>query len=177
MNKVNGIIIFGANGSGKTTLGRELANELGYKHMDIEDYYFLESKIPYSISRSKDECIELMLLDIQKCGSFVISAVAGNLGDEITSYYKLAVFLSTPKEIRMERIKQREIDKFGNRVLMGGDMYERQQKFHKFAATRSLTHIDEWAKTLTCPVIRLDGTLNLSDIVKHVVKEYKALHI
>lgn len=40
MDKTHGIIIFGANGSGKTTLGRELAGLLGFRHMDIEDYYF-----------------------------------------------------------------------------------------------------------------------------------------
>lgn len=39
MSKLHGIIIFGANGSGKTTLGRELANILNFKHMDVEDYH------------------------------------------------------------------------------------------------------------------------------------------
>lgn len=38
-----GIAIVGGNGSGKTTIGRELANLIGYKHMDIEDYYFSSS--------------------------------------------------------------------------------------------------------------------------------------
>ena len=36
----NGILICGYNGCGKTTLGKELAKTLGYKFMDIEDYYF-----------------------------------------------------------------------------------------------------------------------------------------
>ncbi len=50
-----GIIIFGLNGSGKSTLGNELALQLRYKHMDIEDYFFFESNIPYTKKRSKDE--------------------------------------------------------------------------------------------------------------------------
>jgi len=33
--------------------------------MDVEDYYFRESKIPYSDARSKDEVVELMLADIK----------------------------------------------------------------------------------------------------------------
>ena len=58
-----GIIICGGNGSGKTTLGRELAAAIGYKHMDIEDYYFMEADIPYSKSRARDEVIQLMLTE------------------------------------------------------------------------------------------------------------------
>ena len=54
MNKSQGIIVFGANGSGKTTLGRELALAFNYKHMDIEDYYFEKSDIPYTKARSLD---------------------------------------------------------------------------------------------------------------------------
>ncbi|MDR7855204.1 shikimate kinase [Tissierella sp.] len=52
MSKPHGIIVFGANGSGKSTLGRELANLLNFKYMDIEDYHFYKSKIPYTLERS-----------------------------------------------------------------------------------------------------------------------------
>lgn len=69
MNKPHGIIVFGANGSGKSTLGRELANILNFKYMDIEDYYFEKSKIPYTIERSHEECLNLMLADIKRYGS------------------------------------------------------------------------------------------------------------
>lgn len=78
-----GIIICGANGSGKTTIGRELANALNYKHMDIEDYYFIESKIPYSKSRTRDEVQRLILKDIEKHNHFIITAVNGDMGQEI----------------------------------------------------------------------------------------------
>lgn len=61
MDKTHGIIIFGANGSGKTTLGRELAGLLGFRHMDIEDYYFEKSEIPYTVKRSRKDCLELMI--------------------------------------------------------------------------------------------------------------------
>jgi len=160
MNKPHGIIVFGANGSGKTTLGRELARIVGFKRMDVEDYYFREAAIPYSDPRSRDEVIELMLADIEKHGSFVISAVNGDLGEKITAMYKLAVYVTAPLEIRMKRIKQRAYDQYGERVLEGGDMYEQEQKFFDFVANRSLTAIEQWAETLTCPVIRIDGMVD-----------------
>ncbi len=73
-----GIIVFGANGSGKSTLAWELARALKIKHMDIEDYYFAKSDIPYTSARLYEDCVNLMLDDIRKYGSFVLSAVTGD---------------------------------------------------------------------------------------------------
>lgn len=169
MSKPHGIIVFGANGSGKTTLGRELARILGFKHIDHEDYAFNQSEIPYTNPCSEEECVELMLADIQKYGSFVISAVTGNFGDKIAQIYELAVYLSAPHELRMERINKREIERFGDRVLKGGDMYERQQKFYDFVANRSLSRIEQWAETLSCPVMHMDGTNDYKQTAADIV--------
>lgn len=160
-----GILIFGANGSGKTTLGRELARRLNYKHMDVEDYYFPEAEIPYTISRTKDEVIRLMLAEIEKHSNFVLTGVTGDFGKEIISKYDLAVYLTAPLDIRLERIKQRAIRKYGRRVLEGGDMYENNNKFIDFAANRSLDMIDRFAESLTCLVLKLDSTKSVEQLI------------
>lgn len=175
MDKTHGIIIFGANGSGKTTLGRELAGLLGFRHMDIEDYYFEKSEIPYTVKRSRKDCLELMLSDIEKYGSFVITAVTGDFGDEIQRLYKLAVGITAPHEVRMSRIKQRSREKYGDRVCKGGDMYEQEQQFFDFAAARSLSGIGEWAETLTCPVMYVDGTVDWHINAAVIAERFSAL--
>ena len=38
--------------------------------------------------------------------------------------YDFAIFMSAPLETRIERIKQRAIKEYGERVCEGGDMYE-----------------------------------------------------
>lgn len=157
MNQPHCIIIFGANGSGKSTLGQELARVLNFKYMDIEDYHFEKSEIPYTVERSREDCLNLMLEDIEKCNSFVLSAVTGDFGEEISSMYDLAVFMVAPIESRMERIRQREYKKHGNRIRKGGDMYEQHLKFVDFARSRNLSNVDRWAETLTCPIIHVDG--------------------
>lgn len=172
MSTPHGIIIFGANGSGKTTLGRELAHILDFKHMDIEDYYFRKSEIPYTNARSREECIDLMLADIKKHRTFVISAVTGDFGETVPQFYKLAVYISAPKEIRMKRIKQREVERFGDRVLEGGDMYEQRQRFHDFVASRSLERIEKWAETLMCPMLRIDGTKDYRKTATDIAAHY-----
>ena len=172
MDNPHGIIVFGANGSGKTTLGRELARILDFKHMDHEAYAFIESKIPYTNERSRDGQIKLMLADIEKSRGFVISAVTGDFGDEIESLYDLAIYIETPLELRIERIKQREIDKFGDRILKGGDMFERQKEFLNFVVTRPLSKIGQWADSLSCPVIRVDGAEDYKETATEIAKRF-----
>ncbi|MDD7793144.1 AAA family ATPase [Clostridium sp. 'White wine YQ'] len=155
---MQGIIVFGANGSGKSTLGRELANILNFKYMDIEDYHFEKSEFPYTIERANEDCLNLMLADIKKHHSFVISAVTGDFGDTIPQLYELAVFISAPIELRIKRIEQREYEKHGERIREGGDMHEQHLKFVDFVASRPLSKIEQWGEMLMCPVICVDGT-------------------
>jgi len=174
-NVPNGIVIFGANGSGKTTLGRELAHNLNYKHMDVEDYHFEKSDIPYTVERTREECIELMLSDIEKHHSFVLTAVTGDFYDEIHRYYELAVYLSAPLEVRIERIKQREYEKHGERICEGGDMYKQHIKFVDFVGSRSLSGIELYAETLSCPIIRIDGTVDLLTNIAIITEKLKQI--
>ena len=142
--------------------------------MDHEDYAFVESEIPYSKPRLHDECVNLILSDIDKYGSFVLCAVTGDFGNIIPEFYILAVYVSAPHELRMKRIEQRTIDQHGDRARKGGDMHEQQLKFADFAAKRPLNRIDQWAKTLSCPIIRVDGAKdwrnNAVDIAAHYYK-------
>lgn len=158
MVKPHSIIVFGANGSGKSTLGRELARILNYKYMDIEDYHFKKSDIPYTLVHTSEDRLNLMLADIEKHQSFVLSAVTGDLGEEISSLYDLGVFMEVPLETRIERIKHREYDKHGERISKCGDMYEQHLEFVQFVRTRDISKIKQWAETLKCPIICVDGT-------------------
>lgn len=167
-----GIIIFGANGSGKSTLGREVANVLNFKYMDIEDYYFIKSKIPYTAKRSSEDCLNLMLTDIEKYGSFVLSSVTGDFGEKISSLYNLAILITAPAEIRIERIKQRAYEQHGERIYKGGDMYEQHLEFIDFVTSRTLSKIERWAETLACPVLRIDGTKSISENTQWIVNQY-----
>jgi thymidylate kinase len=99
-----------------------------------------------------------MLADMKKYRNFVLSSVKGDFGEEIVRKFDLVVLIDAPKDLRMARIVQREIDKFGGRVLPGGDMHEGQERFHAFAAARDEDYAERWTRTLTCPVIRVDGT-------------------
>jgi cytidylate kinase len=152
MDNFQGIVIFGPNGSSKTTLGLELARILGFKHMDIEDYCFVESEIPYTQMRSHEEYIGLMLNDIRKYRNFVVTSVAGEFGKIIPTYYRLGVRLNAPLDLRLERVKRRAFELHGKRVLKGGDMYEQERRFLEYVASRTTERDDRLEKHLCAPL-------------------------
>ena len=187
-----GIMVFGLNGAGKSTLAHALAKRLGYKEIDSEDYYFPEQRasrlqsleggdaacteylgdMPFSVSRTKAEVEQAMLADMEKAPRFVLAGVGVNWNEAILNRICLAVKLEVPLEERLERINGRELRRFGERVLPGGDMHARQEEFHKMVISRSEAALDESAKKLPCPVIRLDGRAptdeNIAEIIKHI---------
>lgn len=169
---LNGIIVMGLNGSGKSTICRELADLLNYKRMDVEDYYFLDSDIPYTNSRTQEEVKQLMLDDIRIHHNYVLSSVGCNWGSEIVATIKLAVILHAPLEVRLERINHRELTRFGNRVLEGGDMYESQKQFRDMVISRSAEDIKQQAYSLICPVLEIDATLPLKEILGLIYSYY-----
>ena len=164
----SGIVICGLNGCGKSTLAREVAAALGFKRMDVEDYYFLPSAVPYANSRSKAEVARLMLCDMDRHPCFVLASVRADWGKEINGHYALAVALTAGKETRLSRIQQRETDKFGSRVLPGGDMYVQQQRFHKVAAGRTEDIVEESLIALSCPILRLNGESPIEENVQKI---------
>ncbi len=168
-----GIVICGLNGCGKSTLTRILAQELGYLRMDVEDYYFRDAVVPYVSSRTKEEVRDLMLADIRRCPRFVLASVRADWGKEINDTYGLAVVLSAPKETRMQRIEGREIDKFGNRVLPGGDMYVQQQRFRAMVAHRTEEMVEEDLPRLSCPILRLNAENSMEENIQAIKNTYE----
>lgn len=159
----HGIAIAGANGSGKSTLGKYMADLLQYRHMDAEDYYFRESAIPYENSRTKEEVQKLLYADIKKYGQFIVSAVNCDFGEKINRLYDFVVFIDVPLEIRLERVKQRSLRQFGSRILPGGDLYEQEQRFFSFVASRTMEKTEAWLERVKCPVIHIDGTRPIAE--------------
>lgn len=175
MSKLHGIILLGANGSGKSSLGHELALVLNSAHFDVEDYWFYKTYIPYTTIRPPEERNGMLLSDMKKHSSFVVSGDISGWGDEFLKMFDLAVFLEVPTDIRMKRIDSRENARWGDRVCKGGDMYESQQKFREFAATRNVALLEQAASLFLCPILRVDGTQKLHEITAYVAEQYQQI--
>lgn len=166
------IIVCGMNGAGKSTLGLALARELGYTFIDIEDIYFpkTDPSYLYSSPRTDEEVEELLMEKMSGSKAFVLAAVRGDYSERITKSFDLAVYIDVPKDVRMERILKRSRDKFGDRAMPGGDLYEREQRFFEMCRSRGEHAAENWVKTLDCPVVRVDGLRTVEENVDIIIK-------
>lgn len=162
-----GILILGLNGCGKTTVGRRLAEELGYAALDAEDFYF-PTPGDYTRSRSADEAHALMEDAISAKGDFVISCVRCDLPQKILAHVQLCIVLRASPELRAQRIHQRALSRYGSRMLPGGDRYEEHQRFAAFAAARKEETVDASLGRLACPVMELDASLDVDELVRRI---------
>lgn len=172
------IIVCGGNGAGKSTLGKALARELKWRFMDIEDYYFPtdDGDYKYASARSEAEVTELLEKDLEENRNLVFSAVKGNYG-RAAEMLDCAVYINVPKELRLERVRNRSYQKFGNRIQPGGDLYEKEQKFFDMVENRSDDMTSTWLKTLNIPVIEIDGRQPTENCVVEVKKRLAALNL
>ena len=159
------IHIFGGSGSGTTTLGKKTGEELGYFHMDTDDYFWMPTDPKYTAKRPVDERIALMKKDIETHENVVISGSLVDWGDVLIPDFTLAVRIIIDPEVRIERLIRRERERYGSRIDPGGDMYQKHLEFVSWARQydtgsvemRSMAKHDQWQKLLTCKLLCLDG--------------------
>jgi len=177
---VNIIHIVGASGAGTSTLGQALEQNHGYKWLDTDSYFWLPTDPPFTQPRPRDERTALLTADIQKHPKCAISGSLCGWGDVFIPRFDLVVFVDTPTDVRVERLKKREYERFGERIREGGDMYEDHTGFIEWAKSYDTNNPpercrklhEEWFKQLSCPLLRVDGTKPMADMVREVEKTF-----
>lgn len=166
-----GIIICGLNGTGKSTLGKTLAEKLHFHFIDIENLYFPKTNpnYIYSSPRTREDVAERLLCEIRSHENFILASVKGDYGEELYSFFQCAILLDVPRDIRLQRVKDRSFQKFGNRMLFGGDLFEQEEKFFRVVESRNEDTVEEWVKSLKCPVIRIDGTKPIDENTDFII--------
>lgn len=171
------IHITGASGSGTTTLGKALAKKMGVPLFDTDDYFWSPSKPPFQKKREKKKRQKLLMADLKKRQKWILSGSLCGWGDITIPLFDLVIFLWVPTEVRIERLKKREIERFGEDALFpSGEMYENHRDFIAWASQydeggtfmRSLALHNQWLQDLDCPVIRFEGEKALEEIIEEL---------
>lgn len=99
--------------------------------------------------------------------------------ESLIDKFDLLVILETDKEIRRERIIEREQELYGDRYKEGGDMFEQFNGFLEWSMNYdyfddrlgSKKATDEWAKRFKCPIIYIDGSMSLEEKIDIILKK------
>lgn len=165
----SGILLCGLNGAGKSTLGRALARSIGYHFIDHEELFFPDSD--YAAPRTRTEACRLLMQRIAAYPRFVLACVKGDFCSEMLPHLRLAVILEVPRAIRIQRVHQRSLGQFGERMLPGGDLYAQESAFLQQVLARGEEYVASWACTLPCPLLRIDGTRPVEENIVLIKKQ------
>lgn len=168
------IHIFGASGSGASTLGKALAKHLPHTNFDGDDYFWIEK---FSKQRERSERIELLAEDLAKHKQWILSGAICGWGDVLKSDFDLVIFLYVPPEIRLQRLEQREIERYGDEILPSGSMHEESKQFLDWASKydnggieiRSKILHEHWMKDLSCTVLRIEGCQTVDERINIIL--------
>ncbi len=168
-----GILICGLNGTGKSTLGKALAEKLHFYFIDNEDLYFpkTDPDYIYASPRTWQEVEKLLFHEVKTHENFVFASVKGDYGEAFYPFLQYAIWMDVPKTIRIQRVRNRSFQKFGNRMLSGGDLHDREEQFFDFVKARAENTVEEWISSLTCPVIPVDGTRPIEENVTLIINQ------
>lgn len=164
------IHILGAPGSGVSTLGKALAGRLQIPAFDTDDYHwFTDDALPYRRRRNPEHRRQLLSADLNGSADWLLSGALCGWGDVFAPMFETVIYLWLPADIRLQRIREREIRRYGaERILPGGDLNAVFEKFLQWAAAydeptgniRSREKELEWLSNLRCPVWRLEEIMS-----------------
>lgn len=170
--------ITGASGAGTTTLGRALAAALGCAHLDSDDYYWLPTRPRYRSKREIGERQSLLMRDLLAEESWILSGSLVSWGEPAVPLFELVVYVRAPTEARLRRLRAREEERYARDPDRTREEFERdREEFLLWAAgydgggieMRSRAAHEAWLATLTCPVLRVDGTSPVEEAVRAVL--------
>lgn len=149
------ILVVGASGSGTTTLGVALAAQLGCGHFDTDDFYWLPTSPPFQRKRDAGERHDLLLRALVSTPNAVVSGSLMGWGSALENAFDLIVFLYVPTDIRLERLRRREIGRYGKcdpAFLQWASEYDSGR-----AEGRSLAKHVAWLAERRSAVVRIEG--------------------
>lgn len=168
-----GILVCGLNGAGKSTLGKALADKLHFYFIDNEDLYFPKTDplYTYASPRSREEVEKILSDELMAHENFVFASVKGDYGETIRSFFQYIILIAVPKDIRIQRVRNRSFQKFGHRMLPGGDLFEQEEHFFDFVKSRRENSVEEWVQSMDCPIIRIDGMKPIDENIKFIIEQ------
>ena len=168
--------ILGASCSGVTTLGEALATHLKIPYFDSDKYFWEKTNPPFTTRQSPTLRNQMLTADISQHDSWIIGGSL--LKWDLAVDFDLIVFLYIPHEIRMERLRKRELERYGDIIFTDPARNKQYLDFMEWAKGyddntapgRTLAAHESWLAQQTCPVIELRGDYSVEDRVRMILE-------
>lgn len=170
----------GAAGAGVTTLGRALADDLAIPHHETDDYFWIPTSPPFLEKRAVADRLTLMKALFVPRPEWVLSGSLCGWGDPLVPNFDAVIFVRTRTEVRLKRLRNRELRRCGPRGIMpGGSNHQQFEALIDYASHydevdftgRSRVSHEAWLQTLNCPVICVDGERKIEDLRSQIVSQ------
>ena len=168
------LYLFGASGSGVTTLGKALADRLDYPYLDSDDFLWEKTDPPYTTKRDKAERNQALTDLLCSNPNIILGGAVTSWGLECLNEFDLAVFLYVPAETRVQRLQQRERERFGDKVDHDPIMRQNFEGLITWAAGYDTDHEcgrgypkhEAWLSSPPCPVLEIRGDVSVEERIQ-----------
>ena len=161
------ILILGASGSGTTTLGIDLANRLGWRHLDTDYFYWLPTSLPFQKKRDSAERLALLKSAMLSEPNAIVSGSLMGWGGEVEDAFDLIVFLYVPTDLRLERLHKREVQRYGRAdpaFLQWACEYDEGPP-----VGRSLAKHQAWLRSRKSAVLHVEGDTSVEERIEKIL--------
>lgn len=175
----------GASGAGATTLGNALVkNNPDFLHLDSDVYFWEKTDIPFDQPRNTEERNLLFESDFYAQKNSIVTGSIFHWNNTYKDLFDLVVLLYIPQKLRLQRLADREISRYGNEILSDEKLNAKYKAFLAWAAeydldlntsSRSLKQQKKWLTEVQCPTLFLEGDLTVQERLD-AVQDYIALN-
>lgn len=177
------IHIMGASCAGSTTLGKALAQHLNYTYFDTDDYFWLPSAVPYTIKRDTADRIAMLKADLLNIPDAIVGGSLVSWGDEWLTMFDMVVFLHIPHDIRMQRLHNREAERYGDQIFTNAFRADQYKKFTSWATGyddnttngRNLNVHQLWLSKVNCPVLKIEGDTTVNERIDLIMDKLQSI--
>ena len=178
------IHIFGASGSGVTILGLALAEKMGCPYFDNDSYFWEKSDPPFTIRRDPELRNSMLLSDLSQTPNWINGGSMVQWGEEFPELFDLAVFLLLPLDVRLQRLRNREHERYGDVIYTNPVRKKQADDFIAWASGydnstiksqsgkglgRTLQVHRDWIATLKCPILEIAGDTTTEERISRIL--------
>jgi len=178
------IHIMGASCAGSTTLGNALSQQLNYPYFDTDDFFWEQTDPPFTLKRNRDKRIQMLGEALVSHPDHIVGGSLVSWGDEWLTAFDLIAFLYVPPEIRLQRLKDREFERYGNVIFTNSDRIQAYQKFVDWATAydtnaitgRTLQVHENWLNKITCPILEIKGDTTVPQRIDLILNKLQVIN-